>query len=63
MSGFDFVESIRLRGFQGLVLGLTGASSHEVHEKFLSAGVNQVLMKPVDANTLRGIITNHKKLH
>ena len=63
MDGFEATQKIRVLekylGFSVPVVGLTGddVSNPEVQEKANTAGMNQVIPKPVDLNRLQTVMS------
>jgi CheY-like chemotaxis protein len=49
MNGPDCVRELRRQGFPGLIIGVTGNSLESDIAVFLAAGVNKVMIKPLDA--------------
>ena len=52
MDGDDATRKIRDLGFEGVIVGMTGSSEKEDHARFLAAGGNKVLMKPLELEDL-----------
>ena len=50
MNGPDCVRELRRLGYEGLIVGVTGNSMQEDINTFLEAGVNRVMVKPLDIN-------------
>ena len=48
MDGDDATREIRDLGFEGAIVGMTGSSEKDDHARFLEAGGNKVLMKPLE---------------
>ena len=48
MSGPDCVRELRRVGYKGLIIGVTGNSMETDIATFLAAGVNKVMVKPLD---------------
>jgi FixJ family two-component response regulator len=57
-SGLDAYRWLRREGFRGRVVFLTGhAGSHPLVEEARRIGEARVFSKPIDANTLRSLVT------
>ena len=56
MDGPTAAQAMRQLGFTGLILGVTGHTSSEDEEQFLSKGADKVLTKPIDLKELDRII-------
>ena len=57
-------KKIRELGYDGVILGLTGMSSKEDQEVFLSQGADGMLVKPLDLDELnRWIDSKHLLNH
>lgn len=52
MNGMKATEELKKAKFKGIIVGITGNASHEDIEAFLTAGANDVLVKPVTFNQL-----------
>jgi two-component system chemotaxis response regulator CheY len=57
MCGPEAVLRLRQVGFRGIVVGVTGDASQGDIEKFLEAGVDEVLIKPVTYECLQLCLT------
>lgn len=57
MDGPTAVREIRRMGYDGIILGVTGNSLPADVELFLKAGVNHVLLKPLDLDLLDDFIS------
>jgi len=56
MNGPDAVREMRLCGYRGAVLGVTGAAEDEANQIFLAAGADAVIPKPVNLATFRNML-------
>ncbi len=63
MNGLEAARAIRERSWsQGvLICALTGYGQQRDREKSLAAGIDMHLVKPVDAELLRGIMTHRAR--
>ena len=59
MNGPTATKEIRALGYKGVIFGVTGNALSEDIAIFLNHGVNQVLIKPVDANNLQSSFIKH----
>ena len=60
MSGISATHILRENNFTGLMFGCTGNSLQDDQQKFIKAGVNLVLIKPIQPKELaEHIITRH----
>jgi CheY-like chemotaxis protein len=59
-SGPTATKEIRDMGYNGLIIGVTGSSMPDYVQTFMDAGVNKVLIKPVDKSMLRQTLEGKK---
>ena len=60
MDGPAAARRIRLLGYSGKIIGITGNTLPKDVEFFLSQGADRVLTKPVDINTLRKYLSGER---
>lgn len=53
MDGYQLAAELRLRGFEGPIIGLTAAVIGDESDRLRDAGADAVLSKPVDMNALK----------
>ena len=56
MNGPDATRAIRELGYTGQIIGVTGNGHNEDQTFFMSAGLNNILIKPSRIEHLKGII-------
>jgi CheY-like chemotaxis protein len=61
MTGEQTVRELRNREYGGMVIGVTGYAMSEDVERFVTAGCDEVLPKPLDIKRLMGIISSPPK--
>lgn len=61
MNGFETTRKIRLRGFNVPIIALTAFNKEEITEEALSAGMNDIIVKPFEPVTLFKIISTQIK--
>jgi signal transduction histidine kinase/ActR/RegA family two-component response regulator len=61
INGFDTTRKIRLKGFNTPVIALTAFNKEEVTEEALSAGMNDIMVKPFEPVVLFQVISNQIK--
>jgi len=61
MTGEQTVRELRNREYGGVVIGVTGYAMSEDVERFVTAGCDEVLPKPLDIKRLMSIISAPKK--
>ena len=59
MNGPDATKAIRALGYTGLMLGVTGNAMEKDIQTFISSGVNEVLVKPLDMDKLKYLLTKY----
>lgn len=59
MDGPTAIQNIRRKGYNGLVVGVTGNVLNDQIDSFKSSGVDEVLSKPVDINLLLILLNQH----
>ena len=57
MDGPTATREIRALGYTGLIIGVTGSVMPTEIDHFISCGVEEILVKPLDIEKLRGIIS------
>jgi signal transduction histidine kinase len=58
MNGFETSKRIRTIGIKTPIVALTAFDKEEIIEEALSAGINDIIVKPFDSNTLFNCIDN-----
>ena len=58
MNGFETSKRIRSAGIKTPIVALTAFDKEEIAEEAISAGINDIIVKPFDSNTLFKCITN-----
>lgn len=61
INGFETTRKIRQKGYNIPIIALTAFAKDEVIDEALSSGMNDVLIKPFEGNTLFQIIENQLK--
>lgn len=56
MDGPTAVRAMRAAGYAGVVIGVSGNGLPEDQQEFLLSGANKILLKPVDSNSLFGLL-------
>ena len=62
MNGPDAVKELRVRGFTGVIIGITGNALQEHIQIFMSHGANLVLPKPVNGEELENVLAGKWKI-
>ncbi len=57
INGFETTRKIRLKGIVTPIVALTAFDKSEITEEALSAGINDIIIKPFDSAKLFKIIT------
>lgn len=57
INGFETTRKIRLMGIETPIVALTAFDKDEITEEALSAGINDIIIKPFDSVKLFGLIT------
>eukprot|EP01038_Epipyxis_sp_PR26KG_P013579 gene13579-18222_t len=57
MFGPELVKNIRMKGFLGLIIGVTGSDYQEDKDAFMDAGANRVLLKPLNVTLLMELLS------
>jgi CheY-like chemotaxis protein len=60
MNGPEAIQRLRRMGYDGLVVGITGNALSDQILEFKSAGVDEVLTKPVDIEMLLSLVVDHR---
>jgi CheY-like chemotaxis protein len=60
MSGVEATRIIRSRGFQGLIVGVTGNILPEDIAQFKESGVNDVILKPLHLDALEAVLSREQ---
>ena len=58
MNGFETSKRIRNLGIKTPIVALTAFDKEEIAEEAISAGINDIIVKPFDSNILFKCITN-----
>lgn len=58
MNGLDLVAQLRELAFPGKIVVFSSELSRDVHERYISHGVDHILPKPVFPDTLRDLFSN-----
>ena len=61
MNGYECVEALRKSGYTGIIIGLTGYIDAESVNKGLETGMNHVIGKPINKDTLYTYYNLYKK--
>lgn len=61
INGFDTTRKIRLKGFNTPIIALTAFNKEEITEEAISAGMNDIIVKPFEPVVLFKVITNQIK--
>ena len=56
MDGYEATRALRARGYPGLILGVTGNALEADKRAFITAGVNQVVPKPVKPEDIVSLV-------
>jgi CheY-like chemotaxis protein len=56
MRGPEAVKIVRGRGYDGLIIGITGNTGKEEIDYFIAQGANTVLQKPLNSKELEGFV-------
>jgi CheY-like chemotaxis protein len=59
LDGYEATQILRNRGYGGPILALTAWAQPEDREACLTAGCNEVVIKPVDRRTLVTLVAGH----
>ena len=59
LSGQQATEAMRLRGYNGVIIGVTGDAQQKETIIFLNHGADAILSKPVDPTALEALIQTH----
>ena len=62
MSGRDVAKTLRLKGFKGMICGVTGNTSPEDESSFIISGADLVFPKPLDFDLFEKTIRTHPRL-
>jgi CheY-like chemotaxis protein len=60
LSGPDATKELRERGFNGMIIGVTGNALPEDIEHFKSKGADAVLTKPIDTEELKRLLAHSR---
>ena len=58
MNGFETSKRIRNQGIKTPIVALTAFDKEEITEEAISVGINDIIVKPFDSNTLFKSIEN-----
>jgi CheY-like chemotaxis protein len=61
INGFDTTRKIREKGIKIPIVALTAFDKEEVTEEAISAGMNDIIVKPFEPSKLFQVIANHIK--
>lgn len=53
MNGPDAIRSMRVRGYRGIILAVTGATGNAENEQLVRAGADAVILKPLNLQTFK----------
>lgn len=56
MNGIEVVTKLRANGYAGKIIGLTGGAEQDMLDAFYKAGVDKMLMKPIQGNILQSTV-------
>jgi CheY-like chemotaxis protein len=61
INGFDTTRKIREKGIEIPIIALTAFDKQEVTEEAISAGMNDIMVKPFEPSKLFQVISNNVK--
>lgn len=61
LRGTESTQNIRLLGYKGIIIGVTGNALPEDVREFLNHGADGVISKPFDMDVFRAQIRNAKR--
>lgn len=61
MNGYELTKTLRDKGYQGIIIGITAATIGAETEKLLSLGADAVLQKPISMGALKKLLFDLNK--